>query len=91
MTGEDKPQLPEEIDDIISPEIPSKVEDPLAFATMTRCMLHGPCGYQNINAPCMVNGKCSKGYPKPFVSGTTITENGFVVYRRRNINITYRI
>ena len=56
-----------------------------------RCMLHGPCGYQNINTPCMVNGKCSKGYPKPFVSAMTIAENGFVIYRRRNNNMTYRI
>ena len=47
-------------------------------------MLHGPCGNAYPNAPCMVNGKCSKHYPKKFCSETTIDEDGFVSYRRRD-------
>ena len=47
-------------------------------------MLHGPCGDTYPNAPCMVNGKCSKHYPKKFCSETTIDEDGFVSYRRRD-------
>ncbi|KAL0424493.1 UNVERIFIED_CONTAM: ATP-dependent DNA helicase PIF1 [Sesamum radiatum] len=32
----------------------------------------------------MVDGKCSKHYPKKFSNQTTIDEDGFVSYRRRN-------
>jgi hypothetical protein len=47
-------------------------------------MIHGPCGPNHMNAPCMKNGICSKGYPKDFQEETTIDGNGFTVYRRRN-------
>jgi hypothetical protein len=32
----------------------------------------------------MKNGVCSKGYPKDFQEETTINENGFAIYKRRN-------
>ncbi|KAJ1279261.1 hypothetical protein BS78_04G142100 [Paspalum vaginatum] len=47
-------------------------------------MMHGPCGPSFPRCPCMKKGKCSKGYPKPFQESTTITEDGFALYRRPN-------
>ncbi|XP_028106546.1 uncharacterized protein LOC114305630 [Camellia sinensis] len=82
LSADDKIKSPEEIDDIICAEIPDKDEDPLAFQTVMRCMIHGPCGSANPNAPCMVNGKCSKHYPKNFCSETSIDENGFAIYSK---------
>lgn len=47
-------------------------------------MLHGPCGENAKNAPCIIDGKCSKHFPKPFYAETTIDEDGYPIYRRRN-------
>jgi len=54
-------------------------------------MVHGPCGPANCNAPCMENGKCSKGYPKPFAEFTTMDEHGFPVYFRPNDGRSYLV
>ncbi|KAK9280663.1 hypothetical protein L1049_014360 [Liquidambar formosana] len=87
LAAADKPVTVEDIDDVICAEIPDQREDPLAYETVIKCMIHGPCGVENPNAPCMVNGKCSKHYPKEFCNQTTIDENGFVKYRRGvNVN-----
>ncbi|KAI8530342.1 hypothetical protein RHMOL_Rhmol11G0050000 [Rhododendron molle] len=42
--AEDKLNSPEEIDEVISAKIPDEVNDPLAFETIMRCMIHGSCG-----------------------------------------------
>ena len=47
-------------------------------------MVHTPCGNQNPSAPCMVNGSCSKSFPKPFRAETTVTEDSYACTRRRN-------
>ena len=35
-------------------------------------MVHGPCGKEYPNSPCMSEGKCSKKYPKPFCDKTVL-------------------
>jgi hypothetical protein len=54
-------------------------------------MVHGPCGAANLNAPCMENGKCMKGYPKLFSEFMTIDEHGFPIYFRPNDGRSYSI
>ena len=47
-------------------------------------MMHGPCGYENPKLLCMVKGQCSKYFSKKFCMRTSIDENGFAIYRRRD-------
>ena len=77
----------EQIDEVISAEIPSKAADPDLHEIVTRNMVHGPCGTDYPNSPCMVadnNGvlKCSKRFPKAFTEETIVNENGYPNYRR---------
>jgi hypothetical protein len=44
---------PEQIDSVISAEIPDPIADPLAYALVAEHMMHGPCGKLNPNSPCM--------------------------------------
>lgn len=78
---EDKFTTPEKIDAIICAELPDPTESPRLYEIVTRCMMHGPCGAANPNAPCMEDGKCTKEYPKAFAERTI--QNGYPSYRRR--------
>ena len=75
---------PNQIDKIISAEIPDKHSDPNLYAIVASLMIHGPCGHQNTQSPCMVNNKCSKHFPKKFVDTTVIDSDGYPVYKRRD-------
>ncbi|XP_071740091.1 uncharacterized protein [Rutidosis leptorrhynchoides] len=55
LTPDFKCKTPEEIDDIISAKIPSETEDPTAFKAVTDYMLHGPCGGNILDAPCIID------------------------------------
>ncbi|VEN40881.1 unnamed protein product, partial [Callosobruchus maculatus] len=75
---------PNEIDDVISAEIPDNLEDPLLHEVVTKNMIHGPCGILNPNSPCMVGGKCSKRFPRQLVAETITGNDGYPLYRRRS-------
>lgn len=47
-------------------------------------MVHGPCGLRNLKSPCMDFGKCTKRYPKDWADETTMVEDGYLIYQRRN-------
>ncbi|CAH1430090.1 unnamed protein product [Lactuca virosa] len=72
------------IDPIISAEIPNIDEDPELFSLVNEFMIHGPCGAENINCPCMIDKKCSKNFAKQFCNHSSVDQNGFPLYRRRN-------
>ncbi|CAH9128946.1 unnamed protein product, partial [Cuscuta epithymum] len=74
----------EYIDKIISAEIPNEEMDPEYFNAVKDFMMHGPCGNLRKKAPCMVDDRCSKHFPKRFVDHTTLDEDGYPVYRRRH-------
>ncbi|XP_020108369.1 uncharacterized protein LOC109724099 isoform X2 [Ananas comosus] len=84
LHADNKLPTPTDIDSIISAEIPDKNIDPIGYATVTKFMIHGPCGQANSKAPCMKKGQCSKHFPKEFRVETSFDENGFAIYRRRN-------
>lgn len=81
---------PNNIDKIISAEIPDKDQDPQLYSIVTSLMIHGPCGKQNNKSPCMLNGKCTKYFPKKFVDTTVIDSDGYPVYRRRNNGVSLK-
>ncbi|XP_014678517.1 PREDICTED: uncharacterized protein LOC106818313 [Priapulus caudatus] len=86
----------EDVDKVVCAELPP---DPLSFEEgslqrqqtqrlqniILQCMLHGPCGSQYANAPCMKNGMCDKGYRKAFNKETDWnTHETYPTYRRRS-------
>ena len=79
---EHKIRSPEEIDKNVLAEIPSKDDNSL-YSIVKKNMIHGPCGRYNSKSPCMEGKKCTKDYPKDFVSKSTFTEKGGNLYRRR--------
>ena len=84
LATNDKPTCSEDIDAFICAELHNKDEDPLAYETVTKHMIHGPCGVLNPYLSCMDGPTCTKNYPKAFSNHTTIEENGFVRYRCRD-------
>ena len=76
----------DQIDQIISAEIPSK-EDHVLYGVVTKNMVHGPCGVFNPQSPCMIKNSrgdmvCSKHFPKNFSEETVIPEDGYPIYKR---------
>jgi hypothetical protein len=55
-----KPHIIEDVDRMINVELLYLETNKLAHETVTKCMMHGPCGATFLNAPCMEDGKCKK-------------------------------
>ena len=47
-------------------------------------MIHGPCGGDFPNSPCMENSVCTKNFPKDLNPSTKIVHGVFPQYRRRD-------
>jgi len=73
-----------EINQIISVEIPSHEDDPELYTLVQNHMVHGPWGILQSQSPCMKEGKCSHFYPKVFHPHTHLDSNGYPVYCRIN-------
>ena len=54
------------IDSVVSAEIPDEEMYPELYQLVKQHMIHGPCGYQNLNSPCMNKdkSKCTKKFSK---------------------------
>ena len=74
----------EQIDSIITAELPNENIDPELLNIVKSSMIHGPCGKIKPNACCMVDRKCSKNYPKKFLNDTQTGHDGYPLYKRRN-------
>jgi hypothetical protein len=86
-----RPNSPEQVDTIIRATWPDPEREPRLFNIIKRRMVHGPCGRANPDSPCMKDGKCSKGFPKPFQAKTVMSRNGYPVYARPNDGRAYQV
>ena len=97
LRDEDRLTTAAHVDETICSELPphpDTAETEEAREQLTRLnrivltnMIHGPCGNHNRNSPCMVDGKCSKNFPKPLCAHTVIDQNNsYPQYRRRAPN-----
>ena len=84
--------LMDHIDDIISAELPDpkNPKNKTLFEIVSKQMIHGPCGHFDPNCVCMVDGKCSKEFPKAFASQTDSNVNGYPKYKRRNNGVHFK-
>ncbi|XP_071714219.1 uncharacterized protein [Rutidosis leptorrhynchoides] len=73
-----------DIDDVICAEIPNKDDEPELYQLVSDFMMHGPCGSEHPNMPCMKLKKCSKHFLKDFTNETHFDPEGFPLYRRRD-------
>ncbi|KAF7807998.1 putative PIF1 DNA helicase/replication protein A1-like protein [Senna tora] len=65
-------------------EIPDQDSNPRLYEAVKSFMIHGPCGLDRKNSPCMVKSRCSKHFPKKFTDRTSFDEDGYCKYRRRD-------
>ncbi|CAF0909478.1 unnamed protein product [Brachionus calyciflorus] len=75
------------VDNIVKAEIPDKNLFPTLHKIVTSCMMHGPCGPGYENSPCMVDGKCSKDFPKEYSEETILNSNTYPIYKRSIDNL----
>ena len=80
LDPEDKIRNAEDVDSIVSAQLPDPETQPILFETIANCMVHGPCGAEVPRAKCMVDGKCSKRYPREFRENTLFGEDGYPLY-----------
>ncbi|XP_022018850.1 uncharacterized protein LOC110918879 [Helianthus annuus] len=88
LENESKLPTVDHVDPFITAEIPNEDEDAELYALVKDYMIHGPCGNANLSCPCMVDNKCSKGFPKKFQDHTTLDSNGFPIYKRRDNGVS---
>nr|XP_043066510.1 uncharacterized protein LOC122321148 [Drosophila bipectinata] len=72
---------PDEVDDVICAEIPRAEVDTDSHAVVFKNMTHGPCGTLNPSSSCMVDGKCSKRYPRAFAANTVSGNERYPLYK----------
>ena len=82
--NEDKPRTPQDINALVSAQIPDPQAQPVLYEKVKRHMIHGPCGQLNPACPCMKNGHCSKGFPKPLANETKFSVDGYPHYERHH-------
>ncbi|CAE1140668.1 unnamed protein product [Acanthosepion pharaonis] len=72
-----------EIDHLISAEIPDLSADPELYEIVITNMIHGPCGSHYTSCH-NSDGKCTRQYPRDFVSETITGSDDYPLYRRRS-------
>ena len=93
LADQDRTPTRELVDSLVVAELPpdpnladtpeQKREREIMESIVLSNMIHGPCGKDYPQAPCMENGRCSKGFPKDFHKETVVDpESYYAIYRR---------
>lgn len=72
-----KKNISNEINKVISAEIPDLDIELDQFEVVTNNKIHGPCDAINNNSLCMKSGKCTKRYPKDLYAETVTVNDGY--------------
>ncbi|XP_065650490.1 uncharacterized protein LOC136078635 [Hydra vulgaris] len=91
LANDDKLETAQDINNLICAEIPDPVVNRELYDIIKTCMIHGSCGILNPNSPCIIDGVCSKNYPKEFNAKTVAVHNGYPQYRRRDDGLVINI
>ena len=91
LADESKLQTPEDIDTVIAVEIPDPHLEPKLHEIIKSTMVHGPCSILNPKSIYIIDGKCSKEYPKLFQEQTILATNGYPHYKRRDNGVTLTV
>ncbi|XP_074346710.1 uncharacterized protein LOC141685515 [Apium graveolens] len=67
----DRPKTTEQIDKMVSAEVPDPSIDPVGYEAVKNYMIHGPCGTDCVKSPCMVKGRCSQNLQEVFDNAGT--------------------
>ena len=78
LEEQDKICTVEQINGVISAQIPDSNIHPQLHSVVTRYMLHGPCPPQR----CIERNVCTKHFPKPYTFQTIIKEDSYPDYAR---------
>ncbi|SAL96239.1 hypothetical protein, partial, partial [Absidia glauca] len=90
LAPNDRPMASSDFDNFVSAEIPNASTHPGLHQTVVRCMMHGPCSQKClIPHPQTRRTICSKHYPKAFREETTVNDDGYPQYRRRDNGRTH--
>jgi len=73
-----------DVDSLISAEFPDPETHPRLYELVKKLMPHGSCSNR-----CIVDGRCSKRFPKEYCQETIILQNGYPQYQRRNDGRTH--
>uniref|UniRef100_UPI00358FD09C uncharacterized protein n=1 Tax=Myxine glutinosa TaxID=7769 RepID=UPI00358FD09C len=82
LCQEDKICTAEDIDRIVSAQIPNSNESPEIHSLVKSHMIHGPCGTLNRHSICVKDGVCSKGFPQAYAAETLASIDGYALYKR---------
>lgn len=76
ITLEDKDKLrsPDQMDALVSAQVPDPADDPVLYQIVKENMIHGPCN-QGKRFICNESGRCNKNFPKQFREATVLSED----------------
>ncbi|XGW26660.1 hypothetical protein V3C99_007343, partial [Haemonchus contortus] len=80
-----KVRTAEDVDKSVCAEIPNSEAEPELYAAVTAYMIHRQCGAMDPRSPCMQNGSCARRFPEEIRDRTTLDDDGYPNYRRRNL------
>jgi hypothetical protein len=91
LDDESKLREPADVDTVVSAEIPNPTTQPELAEVVKSTMIHGPCGILNPQSVCMADGMCAKQFPKEFQANTSMPNDGYPLYRRRDNGQTTQV